>query len=71
MYKMITSHNNYILCKFYGANNKFRMETPCNCRNSENCPVEGKIRSTKALYQATIYPKENSLNHIGIPPDFI
>lgn len=52
-----------------GKKTKSNMETPCNCRIKENCPIEGKCRSTRVVYQATITPKENTTNHniyIGI-----
>lgn len=63
MYKIINSHNKYILNKFYSINDKPGMNPPCNCRNSALCPVEGKCRALNVIYQATIYPKENKINH--------
>lgn len=60
MFKIIDSHNKYILNKFNGVN---CMDPPCNCRNSNLCPVKGKCRASNVIYQASNYPKENSLNH--------
>ena len=50
-------------------NNQQTNELFCNCRNKENCPMEGMCNSEKVVYQATIFHRENSKKekvYIGI-----
>ena len=55
---MIYNHKNLIdksLIDNQQTNNLF-----CNCRNKEDCPMEGMCNSKKMVYQANILPMENS-----------
>ena len=46
---MISSHNKRILEKSEDNN-----MLPCNCRNKDQCPMDGQCRATSSVYHANI-----------------
>ena len=52
MKKIISSHNVKITRKSEAP----PVERTCNCRNKENCPLEGKCLVDNLIYQATLTP---------------
>ena len=59
--KLIKSYNKKIL-----YNDPTNTEDPCNCRNKNSCPLDGKCRSKCIVYKATIASKNSTKNYIGI-----
>ena len=39
---------------------------PCNCRNKENCPLEGKCKEKSLVYQATVTTSDKTETYIGL-----
>ena len=50
MAAIISMHNKIAL---QNRANPRRTTPPCNCRNKENCPLEGKCRESSIIYKAT------------------
>ena len=48
--RMIKSHNNRLL----KPNNNTTSDRPCNCRDPENCPLDGNCLIRSTIYQATV-----------------
>ena len=41
------------------SNNNYNNHNDCNCKSKGDCPMGGKCDLKNAIYQATIFPKEN------------
>ena len=63
MKQIITGHNKKIL-----NNNRQSKENTkkCNCRNKENCPLDGKCLISSIVYEAEVTNKQNNEKHTYI-----
>ena len=50
MSKIISAHNSKIANREYNENNQIL----CNCRNRNDCPLDGKCLSSKIVYSAEV-----------------
>ena len=51
------SHNKYVASNKDQAN-----QSLCNCRNSDNCPLENKYQTSKIVYSAEIITDDQELS---------
>ena len=51
MARILSAHNAKIL-----RNDEPHQDPPCNCRNKDECPMDGKCNYRNVIYQATITP---------------
>ena len=59
--RIIKSHNRNVTSKDQA------IIPPCNCRNKDNCPLNGKCRSSNAVYKCdVITPNQPSKTYIGL-----
>ena len=58
---MIKSHNRKTLDR-----TEVNEPLPCNCRNKEQCPLDGQCRAKAVVYHATISDTTESFSYIGI-----
>lgn len=56
---VIKQHNSKIL------NPKTQPQSLCNCRNRENCPLEGKCLTLCIVYRSTVTTQESTKNYYG------
>ena len=42
----------------------------CNCRNKENCPIQGECNQTNVVYQAVVHGDSKKMIYIGSTVDF-
>ena len=62
MISVINNHNLKVL------NNTAEIEESCNCRNKNNCPLDGKCLTPNIIYKAQILSKQlnyKQKNYIG------
>ena len=52
MGRIINSHNKTIICPLN------RETLPCNCRNKDTCPLDGKCRSRNVIYKCKTNPTD-------------
>ncbi len=58
---LIKSHNRKVLDTAEENNT-----LPCNCRDKDQCPMDGQCRAKNVVYQATISDTTDSFSDIGI-----
>ena len=60
MANIIKQHNSKVL-----NSKQINQTRPCNCRNKENCPLNGECLSTNIVYKAEIITKEKNMVYYG------
>ena len=66
MSTLIKAHNNRMRrneTRQQAENNK---GSECNCRNKENCPLDGKCQTRSIIYKATVVSGEEEREYIGL-----
>ena len=62
IFQIINNHNKEIIKEFQDwTNNKNNnsKQNECNCKNRNNCPMNGLCNLNNVVYQGIIYPKKN------------
>ena len=57
---MIKKHNSSIIKSGINTNKK-----DCNCRNKENCPLNGKSFAECIAYETTVFTKNQTKTYFG------
>ncbi|OOZ36137.1 hypothetical protein BOW52_10940 [Solemya elarraichensis gill symbiont] len=68
----ISKHNNQVLKKAEIANSTVMGDKSCNCRQNNQCPLEGKCLQANVIYQATVTSPNQTKDetYIGLAANF-
>ena len=68
MKNIILNHNRKLLNE---ENTNVNQNTLCNCRNAEDCPLEGHCLASELVYKANVVTNQNEKFYLGITePEF-
>ena len=65
MKQLIDGHNKTILKKDNQPVQDKNVKT-CNCRNRNDCPLQGECRQKEIVYQATVTTREEKETYVGL-----
>ena len=69
MKSTIASHNKNILSNVTPASTQ-ESRDGCNCRNKNECPLEGQCLQTNVVYQATVTSETSTESYVGLATNF-
>ena len=62
--QILKTHNKKVLNQSQAHNNQ---DNPCNCRNKNTCPLQGKCQTESVIYQADVELEDGKiLSYIGL-----
>ena len=68
---IISSHNKKVLSDYKQPQNLTQThEKECNCRNKDQCPLEGKCLTSNVVYQATVKTETSTDSYVGLATNF-
>ena len=66
---IISSHNKAVLSNFYQSQTQTNKKE-CNCREKDQCPLDGKCLTQNVVYQATVTTQTSSDSYVGLATNF-
>ena len=66
MSTLIKAHNNSMRRNETYQQAENNKGSECNCRNNDNCPLDGKCQTRSIIYKATVVSGEEEREYIGL-----